>query len=82
MEVIGEDYFNSQLNSSVNLTKGWKLNKFSGSWTLKSSLRQNKTAETYTFDLPSFNLTVGRFDLGVLRKQKIGKKWYENINVN
>jgi hypothetical protein len=82
LDVIGEDYFNSQLNSSVNLTKAWKMSKLSGSWTLKSSLRQNKTAETYTLDLPSFNLTVGRFDLGVLRKQKIGKKWYENINVN
>jgi hypothetical protein len=79
LEGITEDYFNTQLNSSMNLTKSWKANQFNGSWTLKTALRQNKLAETYNFDLPSFNLNVSRFDLGVLRKSNIGKKWYENI---
>jgi hypothetical protein len=81
LEVISNDYFNSQLNSSMNLTKNWKLNQFNGSWTVKTSLRQNKSSETYNIDLPTFNLNISRFDLGVLRKEKIGKKWYENITV-
>jgi len=82
LEVISNDYFNSQLNSSMNLTKNWKFKDLSGSWTLKTSLRQNKSTETYNIDLPTFNLNISRFDLGVLRKEKIGKKWYENIGVN
>ncbi len=82
LEVISNDFFNSQLNSSMNLTKSWKLNQFNGTWTLKTSLRQNKSSKTYNIDLPTFNLNITRFDLGVLRKDKIGKKWYENINVN
>ena len=81
LEVISNDFFNSQLNSSMNLTKNWKLNQFNGSWTLKTSLRQNKSSKTYNIDLPTFNLNISRFDLGVLRKEKIGKKWYENITV-
>jgi len=81
LEVISDSYFNTQLNSSMNLTKSWKLNQFNGSWTLKTSLRQNKSAKTYTIDLPTFNLNVSRFDLGILKKDKIGKKWYENITV-
>jgi len=81
LKVISNDYFNSQLNSSMNLTKNWKLNQFNGSWTIKTSLRQNKSTETYNIDLPTFNLNISRFDLGVLRKEKIGKKWYENVTV-
>jgi len=80
-EIIGEEYFNTQLNSSMNLTKAWKMSKFNGSWTLKTSLRQNKQAKKYNLELPSFNFNVSRFDLGVLRQSKIGKKWYENITV-
>jgi hypothetical protein len=81
LEIIPDNYFTNQINSSVNLTKNWKLNQFAGGWTLKSSLRQNTQNETYSIELPSFNLNVSRFDLGVLRKNKIGKKWYENITV-
>jgi hypothetical protein len=81
LEIIPENYFNTQLNSSMNLTKNWKLNQFNGSWTVKTSLRQNKSSETNNIDLPSFNLNVSRFNLGVLRKVKIGKKWYENIGI-
>lgn len=81
LEVISNSYFNSQLNSSMNLTKNWKLSKINGNWTIKTSLRQNKSTESLNFDLPTFSLFVNRFDLGVLRKEKIGKKWYENITV-
>ena len=81
LEVISDNYFNTQLNSSMGLNKTWKANQFNGSWKINTSLRQNKQAETYNLELPSFNLTVSRFDLGVLRKNKIGKKWYENIFV-
>ena len=81
LEVISNNYFNSQLNSSMNLTKRWKLSQFNGSWTLKTSLRQNKSSETYNIELPTFNINIASFDLGVLRRKKIGKKWYENIRV-
>ena len=81
LEVISNNYFNAQLNSSMNLTKNWKLSKFNGSWTVKTSLRQNKSAKTFNIDLPTFSLNVSRFNLGVLRKEKIGKRWYENITV-
>jgi len=81
IEVISSSYFNSQLNSSMNVTKRWKLGGLNGSWTTKTSLRQNKSSKTYNIDLPSFNLNISRFDLGVLRKNTIGKKWYENVTV-
>lgn len=81
INVIGENYFNSQLNSSMNVTKRWKLSQLNGSWTAKTSLRQNKSTNSYNIDLPSFNLNVSRFDLGILRKSKVGKKWYENITM-
>jgi hypothetical protein len=79
---IADNYFQNQINSSVTLSKNWRIGtKFTGGWNFKNSLRQNVTAKTFTLDLPAFNLNVSRFDLGVLRKQKIGKKWYENIAV-
>lgn len=81
LEAINPTYFNNQFNSAVNVTKSWKTNKFSGSMGLKGSLQQNAQSKNYTVDLPSFNLSVNRFDLGVFRKERIGKKWYETINV-
>ncbi|WP_157454115.1 putative LPS assembly protein LptD [Crocinitomix catalasitica] len=82
LDLINEDYFNNTFNSSINLTKGWNTNRFNGAMTLKSSLQQNTQSGNYTIQLPSYNLTVNRFDLGVLRGSAIGKKWYENITVN
>lgn len=81
IEIISENQFASTFNSAVNLNKSWKLGRFSGAWSTKVSLQQNSNSLNYSFELPSFNLSINRFDLGVLRKNKIGKKWYENINV-
>lgn len=81
LEQIADNYFQNQINSSITLTKNWRVNKFSGGWNIKNSLRQNVKAKTFTIDLPAFNFNISRFDLGVLRKQNIGKKWYENISI-
>ena len=81
LNYISDNYFQNQINSSMTLTKSWKISKFTGGWNIKNSLRQNVQAKTFTLDLPAFNLNVSRFDLGVLRQQKIGKKWYENISI-
>ncbi len=81
LEYISDNYFQNQINSSITLSKNWRINNFTGGWNIKNSLRQNVQTKTFTLELPSFNLNVSRFDLGVLRKQKIGKKWYENISV-
>ncbi len=78
---IADNYFQNQINSSVSLTKNWKLGQLNGGWNVKGSLRQNVQAKTFTLELPSFNLNISRFDLGVLRRSKIGKKWYENIAI-
>ena len=82
IDIIAEDQFNTNFNSAVSLNKSWKLSKLNGSWSSKVSLNQNSQSKNFIFDLPSFNLSVNRFDLGVLRKSSIGKKWYENIFVN
>ena len=81
IEIIAQDQFNTAFNSGVSLNKSWKLDELAGSWTTKLSLQQNAQSGNFVFELPSFNLSVNRFDLGVLRKSKIGKKWYENIAV-
>lgn len=81
IDIISDNYYDNQMLSSATLSKSWKLGQFSGSWTTKASMQQYSTTETYTMQLPSFNLNVSRFDLGVLRKNSVGKKWYENIYV-
>ena len=81
IEILPENVFNTAFNSAINLNKSWKLNQLSGTWSGKLSLQQNSLTENFILELPSFNLSVNRFDLGVLRKDKIGKKWYENIAV-
>ncbi|MFK8038862.1 MAG: putative LPS assembly protein LptD [Crocinitomicaceae bacterium] len=81
IEVIANDQFNTSFNSAISLNKGWKLKKLSGTWSSKVSLQQNSQSNNFVFELPSFNFSVNRFDLGVLRKNKIGKKWYESIAI-
>ncbi|MBI3135236.1 MAG: LPS-assembly protein LptD [Bacteroidetes bacterium] len=81
LEAVNPTYFNNQFNSAVNVSKRWKAGNFSGTMGLKTSLQQNAQSKNYTLELPSFNVSVNRFDLGVLRKERIGKKWYETINV-
>lgn len=75
------DYFNNTFNSSIKLSKSWKTRKFRGSWSVNNSLQQNSASSRYNIELPAFNLSVSQFDLGVFRKNQIGSKWYENINV-
>lgn len=82
LEAINTEYFDNQFNSAVNVSKRWKTNKLSGMMTLKSSLQQNSQSQRYTMEMPTYSLTMNQFDLGVLRQNKIGKKWYENIRVN
>lgn len=81
LDPANPEYFNSQFNSSINLSKRWKAGIFGGSATLKTSLSQNSQSEQYNIDLPSFNFRVSRFKLGDFRKKKIGKKWYDDISV-
>jgi hypothetical protein len=81
LEANNQEFFSNQFNSTLKLSKRWKAGKFKGSANLNTSLKQNSTTQNYNLDLPSFSLKVNRFDLGVLRKQKIGKKWYESIQV-
>jgi len=81
LDATNEEFFSNQFNSSVKLSKNWKAGKFKGTANLNTSLKQNSNTQNYILDLPSFNFRVNRFDLGVLRKQKIGKKWYENVQV-
>lgn len=82
IDIIAQDQFNTSFNSAITLNKSWKVKDFSGAWTSKVSLQQNSQSNNFIFELPSFNFSVNRFDLGVLRKSSIGKKWYENIFVN
>lgn len=81
LETYNPDYFSNQFNSSIKLSKSWKTRKFRGSSSLNTSLQQNSVSQSYTLNLPDFNFSVSRFDLGVLRKNKIGKKWYQEVNV-
>lgn len=81
LDVINNDFYQSQFNSSINLSKSWKTNKFRGTMGLKTSLQQSVQAKSYSIELPTYNLSVSRFDLGVFRKSKIGEKWYEKINI-
>jgi lipopolysaccharide assembly outer membrane protein LptD (OstA) len=82
LNAVNEDFYNNTFNSNINVNKSWSTKKFNGAMTLKTSLRQNTQSQNYAIELPSFNLSVSRFNLGVLRSSPIGKKWYENINVN
>ncbi len=81
LDIINQNYFNNTFNSSVSLSKIWKLGKFNGSMGLQSSLRQNSQTQNYVLELPRYNLSINRFDLGVLRRSAIGEKWYEKVNV-
>ncbi|UKN02458.1 hypothetical protein K6119_02845 [Paracrocinitomix mangrovi] len=81
LKVENEDYFSNQFNSSLKVSKNWKTKKFRGSATMNTSLRQTSSTSRYQINLPDFNFSVSQFDLGVMRKQKIGKKWYEEIKV-
>jgi hypothetical protein len=81
LEAINPTYFDNQFNSAINLTKRWRAGNFAGTMGLKTSLQQNSQSKNYTVELPTFNLSLNQFDLGVLRQQRIGKKWYENIKV-
>ena len=81
LDAINSNYFNNTFNSSINVTKSWRTNRFSGTMGLQSSLQQNSQSGNYSLELPRYNLSVGRFDLGVFRKNPIGEKMYEKINV-
>ncbi|MBN4071227.1 LPS-assembly protein LptD [Crocinitomix catalasitica] len=82
LNTINSEYFDNQFNSSIKLSKRWRLGKFSGSSGLNASLRQNSVSNSYTLDLPSFNLSVARFNLGVLRgKKAVGDSPLNKINV-
>ncbi len=81
LDAINPNFFNNTFNSSINVTKRWKAGQFNGTMGLQTSLQQNSSSGNYSIELPRYNLSVGRFDLGVLRKSKIGTKWYEKINV-
>lgn len=81
LDAINSNYFNNTFNSSVNVTKSWRTTRFNGTMGLQSSLQQNSQSGNYSLELPRYNLSVGRFDLGVFRKNPIGEKFYEKINV-
>lgn len=81
LDPTNEEYFTNQFNSTLKLDKRWKAGNFNGSSNVTTSLKQNSLSETYNIDLPSFSFSVSRFDLGEFRKNKIGKKWYESIQV-
>ncbi len=81
LDAINPNFFNNTFNSSIKVDKTWRLGQFKGTSGIQTSLQQNSSSQNYTLELPRFNLSVSRFDLGVLRKSKIGEKWYEKINV-
>jgi lipopolysaccharide assembly outer membrane protein LptD (OstA) len=81
LDTYNPDYYNNTFNSSIKLSKSWKTNQFRGSASLNTSLQQNSSSQMYTIQAPTFNFSVSQFDLGVLRKTKVGKKWYEQVNV-
>ena len=82
LEIIPDNVFSNSFNSAITLGKSWKFKSITGIWGSKVSLQQNSNTKNYIFELPSFNFTVNSFDLGVLRKSTIGKKWYENIRIS
>lgn len=75
------NYFQNTFNSTMKVNKTWSAGKLKGTANMVTSLKQNSSSQNYTLDLPSFTFNVNRFDLGVLRKNKIGTKWYESIQV-
>jgi hypothetical protein len=79
LEAINPNYFNNTFNSSLNVTKSWRTNNFNGTMGIQTKLFQNSQSANYTLDLPSYNLSVSRFDLGVFNKSKIRSKWYQKI---
>lgn len=81
LDPINPNYFNNTFNSSINVTKMWRTKKYSGTMGLQTKLQQNSQSGNYVIDLPSYNLSVSRFDLGNFRRSKIGEKWYEKITV-
>ncbi|MEX1003398.1 MAG: putative LPS assembly protein LptD [Crocinitomicaceae bacterium] len=81
LETINPDYFTNQFNSAISLDKRWNAGRFNGNASIKASLQQSSLQQQYTINLPEVNFTISRFDLGVLRKNKIGSKWYEEVNV-
>lgn len=85
LDAINPGYFNNTFNSSINVTKSWRTNRFSGTMGLKTSLQQNSQSGNYSLELPQYNLSVSRFNLGVLRSSPISTKWYQktldNINI-
>lgn len=82
LQGLNNDFYNSQLNSAINLGYRWNLGNFGGTMALRNSLSQNSQTNLYTMELPTYQLSVSRFDLGDFRRNPIGTKWYENITVN
>jgi len=76
-----QNYFQNTFNSTLKLNKNWTAGKLKGTANLLTSLKQNASSQNYTLDLPSFKFNVNRFDFGIFRKNKIGRKWYESIQV-
>ncbi|MEO9533341.1 MAG: putative LPS assembly protein LptD [Crocinitomicaceae bacterium] len=81
LDPLNDEYFTNQFNSTLKLDKRWKAGPLTGSSNITTSLKQNSISEMYNIDLPSFSFNVSQFSLGDFRKNKIGKKWYENVNV-
>lgn len=81
LETLNKEYYDNQFNSAVNVSKAWRTRKFSGTLGAKASLQQNSVSKSYSMDLPSINLSVARFDLGVLRRNPIGESFLDKINV-
>ena len=82
LDAVNPEYFDNQFNSAINMSKSWRAGQFAGTIGMKTSLQQNSVSNSYTLDLPSMNLSVARFDLGVLRgKKAIGESALDKINV-
>ena len=81
LQPVNGEYFDNQFNSAVNVSKTWRAGQFSGTGSVKASLQQNSVSKLYSLDLPSFNLSVARFDLGVLRGNSPGESFLDKITV-
>ncbi len=81
LEAINQNYFNNTFNSSVNVTKSWRTNRFNGTMGLQTSLQQNSQSKNYSLELPRYNLSVSRFDLGTFRKSAVGSSALDKITV-
>lgn len=81
LEAINQNYFNNTFNSSVNVTKSWRTSRFNGTMGLQSSLQQNSQSQNYSLELPRYNLSVSRFDLGTFRKSAVGSSSLDKITV-